>query len=223
MLNFHTFQSLQSVRVIRPLKISFIIVFFLGYTYQTHAQAPISFGIKAGFNQTSLNGSDMSNPKHYKSRSGLMVGIYTDYNFRYMPIRLETGAYYTQKGMINSQSDTNENDSDDLPSYTFDYIEIPLFINYTPPLVLWQDADLVVFGGPYIGFNLTRDKQQEEFSETFNEYDYGAAIGLAADGREWGIPIKIKGRYSHGLSSPFENRNIMNNSWGFSVGYYLRQ
>ena len=223
MINFYTFQKLQRVQSFHFLKTSFILVFISVLAFQTHAQAPISFGIKAGFNQTSLTGPDMSNPEHYKPRSALMVGVYTDYNFRNMPIRLETGAYYTQKGMINSQSGTNENDSDITPSYTIEYIEIPLFINYTPPLILWQDADLVVFGGPYLGYNLTREIQQDEFSEFFNEYDYGAAIGLAADGREWGVPIKIKGRYTHGLSSPFADRNMVNNSWGFSVGYYLRQ
>ena len=208
-----------------------VVSFFLcciaitSFSTETDAREPssFSFGVQAGLHNAYMLGLDSQGDDTYRMRRNPVLGIFSDYNFRFSPLRIKTEVSYTRKGAIFESSAGDPESA--YFSYLLDYIEVPLLLIYTPPVEFWQDADLVLFAGPYAGYNINAQARHNDLShelpEGFNEVDYGATIGIAADGRNRGVPIKLEGRYTHGFNSVFNNSDLTNISWSVALGYYL--
>lgn len=208
------------------LTVLFVLWSGLGFNpteAQVRETSSFSFGIQAGLNNAHMLGLDMQDPNAYNMRRGPIVGVFSDYNFRFRPVRLKAGVFYTEKGAISESSELDIGVADF--SYLLSYIEMPLLLKYTPPIIFWQDADFVVFAGPYAGYNLSAEVRQgdvtHDLPQGLNDTEFGTIVGMAADGREMGVPIKVEARYTQGLTHVFENTDFLNSSWTLGVGYYF--
>ena len=58
------------------------------------AQSPVDFGLKGGINLANLANADGD----ADTRTGLHAGLVLDFSLPMMPIGIESGIYYSQKG-----------------------------------------------------------------------------------------------------------------------------
>lgn len=107
----------------------FMIVSF-GLIHQVNAQIPIDFGVKGGVNIATLSSDD-----DLDSRTGIHAGLVLDFSLPLLPIGVESGIYYTQKGAEFTEDGITVTGK-------LDYIEVPVLakISLGPPSRTVQSA-----------------------------------------------------------------------------------
>ncbi len=182
-----------------------LIVFFLvfGISATTQAQSPLSFGLKAGLNIADISGPDTDSD----TRTGLTGGLAVYLNLPALPIGIESGLYYSQKGSSFS-------DSDDFGIYEetlkLDYIEVPILarINFPTPGPIGPH----LVAGPYIGFNINAQAEgtedgvtfDEDISDFINSTDIGLMFGAGLDFNLGVTALNAQARYSIGLNNVYD-------------------
>ena len=196
------------------LLLSFLMLLFTAFFSTSNAQVPIDFGVKAGINVSNFAGTDDS-PDF---RTGLMVGVAADLSFPLLPIGVETGLYYSQKG--------SELTVGDMTSATrLDYLEVPVLakLSLGPP----GPFSLHVLAGPYAGFNINAEEESVtgdtmDISEAVNSLDIGGTIGVGAQVSALVTKVDVQARYSRGFNSVFEESgngdDPKNSVFSISVG-----
>jgi hypothetical protein len=182
-----------------------LLVFFLafGITATTQAQSPLSFGLKAGLNISDINGPDTDSD----TRTGLTGGLAVYLNLPALPIGIESGLYYSQKGSSYSESD-EFGDFDE--TLKLDYIEVPVLARLNFPTPGPIGPHLVA--GPYIGFNINAQAEgtedgvtyDEDISDFINSTDIGLMFGAGLDFNIGVTSLNAQARYSIGLNNVYD-------------------
>lgn len=195
-----------------------VIVFAsFGLIQQTNAQSPIDFGIKGGLNFTNLAGTD----DDLESRTGIHAGIVVDFSFPLMPLGIESGIYYSQKGAQISEDGMTA-------TWKLDYVEVPVLgkISVGPP----GPFSPHILMGPYAAYNVNSEldvsagseSETEDFSELTSDIDFGGVIGVGADFSLGVTKLNIQARYSRGLidvnENGFENEGEHNSVFSITAG-----
>lgn len=180
------------------LTISTALLFAAVFTFadQAKAQSPLNFGVKGGVNFSTLSGPDDSPD----SRTGLMAGIVVDISVPALPLGVETGLYYSQKGF-----------EEEFDEFTFstklDYLEIPVLakLNVGPP----GPVSPYIIAGPYFAFNVNSEIEMEgitvDISDAMNTTDFGGVAGVGADISLGLTTLNLQARYSFGFTSVFDS------------------
>ncbi len=197
--------------------LSVIVFASFGLIQKTHAQNPIDFGIKGGLNFTNLAGTD----DDLESRTGIQAGVVLDISFPLLPLGIESGIYYSQKGAQISEDGMTA-------TWKLDYVEVPVLgkISVGPPGPF--SPHIVV--GPYAAYNVNSEldvsagseSETEDFSEITSDIDFGGVIGVGADFNLGVTKLNIQARYSRGLidvnENGFENEGEHNSVFSITAG-----
>ncbi len=175
-----------------------------------HAQ--VSFGIKAGFNNSTLGGddADLSGKKSNTGFNfGVMAAIPISTNFVFQPEIM----YSANEGMEFRPTTTSET------NYNLNYVNIPLMLKY-------KSSGFYGEAGPYFGF-LTSGKVKTKTSTTttetdikdsFDGTDMGVALGtgyIMKSGLGFGV------RYNMGLQNIYDatSPEFKNRFWQVNLIY----
>ena len=168
-----------------------------GLSAQTHAQSPISFGLKGGFNIANLTGEDFD----ADARFGFSGGAVVDISLPAVPFGIESGVVYTQKGAEASEGGFSAN-------VDLDYIEVPVLAKFqlgpsgpiTPHLVV----------GPYLGFNINAESESSlsgtvDISDDINSTEIGGALGVGIDFNLGVTKLNARAQYGYGFTDVFKD------------------
>jgi hypothetical protein len=181
----------------------FVFILAGGITATTQAQSPLSFGLKAGLNIADISGPDSDSD----TRTGLTGGLAVYLDLPVLPIGIESGLYYSQKG--SSYSDSDEfGDFDE--TLKLDYIEVPILarINFPTPGPIGPH----LVAGPYIGFNINAQAEgtedgfsyDEDISDLISSTDIGLMLGAGLDFSLGVTALNAQVRYSIGLTNVYD-------------------
>ena len=169
----------------------FPILFLMIFSFslnQAEAQNRPGFGIRGGLNFANLNDIDAD----VDSRTGIMLGVYTNFLIPNSPVYIQPEVLYTQKGYEVGDG-----------TVKLDYIEIPVLARFD----FITDGNITpnVYFGPYIGFNVNAEAEGDggelDIDEAVEGTDFGVVVGGGLDfGR-----IDLGVRYGAGLSEIFED------------------
>jgi hypothetical protein len=173
----------------------FILILILFIPFIIHAQTVI--GVSGGINFAQFSGKDAEiESQELKPILGVGAGIFFDIPV-IQHLSFRPGIFYSKKGAKYEQVDS-------LVSFTFDYIEFPLFMQYK--LSASPKFGLLLLAGPYLGHNFNAmtdyDKVIESgdisIKDSIRDWDLGFIIGAGFLLFE---RVEIIGQYSMGLSN----------------------
>lgn len=193
------------IKKLTTLAASIFLIASFGLSQNLKAQNPIDFGIKGG-----LNFANLSSDEDLNSRSGFHAGLVLDFSLPMLPIGVESGLYYTQKGFEIS-------DQEDTVIGKLNYLEVPVLakFNFGPPGPL---SPHVVFG-PYAAYNIKAEYEAtsgpesitDDISDETADLDFGAILGVGADFNLGLTKLNVSARYSFGLTNIYDTENELDN------------
>ena len=180
----------------------------------SQAQGLVNFGIKGGVNIANISFDDFDDND---PRTGFTIGAVLDIGFPMVPVGLETGLYYSQKGTTFSISETVEGMTFAQDATTkLDYLKIPVLakMNFGPP----GPFSPHFVAGPYAAFILNAEQETTtnglsgtvDISDDVESMDFGLIFGLGADFNLMVTKINVQARYSLGLMDIFEDTGSKN-------------
>lgn len=205
------------------LSVSLILFIFTALSAPAaDAQSPVSFGIKGGLNFANIDGS--ANFSAFDRRNAVEVGAVAEFSFPMLPVGLETGIYYSQKGTSISVA------SDQVPvgglsgdlTYRLDYVKVPVLAKFwfgSPGLI-----EPHILLGPYGSYNINAEITGSpdgtlDISDEVNDYDYGIIGGVGVDFNFGLSRFSLQGRYSYGLSELFEESDAKSRVFSLVAGF----
>lgn len=176
------------------IALSIFMIASFGLSNQVNAQSPIDFGIKGGLNFANLSSDD-----DLDSRTGIHAGLVLDFSLPMLPIGVESGIYYSQKGAEFTENGITVTGK-------LDYIEVPVLakISVGPP----GPFSPHVLIGPYAAYNINAEFEassgsasfSEDFSDETSDIDFGGIVGVGADFNLGVTKLNVSARYSFGLT-----------------------
>jgi len=203
------------MRKLSTLIISTILFLSLAITAQ--AQSPVDFGVKGGINLADLANFD----EDFNTRTGLHAGLVLDFSLPMMPIGIESGVYYSQKGSEATYGSGSL-------TFKLDYIEVPVMakINVGPPGPFTPH----ILAGPYAAYNINAELEgtsgsstaTEDASDFTTDVDFGGIVGVGADFNAGVTKLNVQARYSRGFVDINDNGNdddgVYHNVFTISAG-----
>ncbi|MGV3538229.1 MAG: porin family protein [Rufibacter sp.] len=176
---------------------------FVTVSFLAEAQAPISLGIKAGVNYSTLTADEDEGLKY---KPGFHIGAYADYAISDM-VSIRPELLYTRKGskfsMNETYTETDEFGDEETYTFkvdgdmTFQYIELPI-------LARVKTGGFFFEGGPTFGYLLKSeaDMKGSITGGIFDNYEFdGTTDGTKDSNRfEFGYAAGIGYELSNGLS-----------------------
>jgi hypothetical protein len=216
------------------MKNKILLTLFVGISSFTFAQAPMTFGVRAGLSNTGMRGDAVNNLSTLldytngmvttSNRTGFYAGGYVNIPLDNM-LSFEPGIYYTQKG-YDLKGELNVKGLEFLGATAkaqlqSQYIDIPVLLKANlggfqifagPQLSYLMKADLRTTAG-VLGFNLL-DKKLDATSQ-FSRWDAGLTGGI---GINLSKNINLTASYDYGLQKVDANKNVNAYNRGFKVG-----
>lgn len=180
------------------MKSKVIIVLLFVSTIALAQKKQSYFGIKAGYNLSSLKDNDVEN------RNGFHVGIYGEHKLN-SHVSFQPELQYSQLGFKDGANKTVKLDYIQLPLMFKAYIIKPLYIEL----------------GPQFGVNISKKEETDlvfgSATETTepNTYDWGmnGGVGISINP---GITVGV--RYYQGIGSAYADTDIFNTVYQVFVG-----
>ncbi|NJB82093.1 porin family protein [Wenyingzhuangia aestuarii] len=180
-----------------------VLALFVGvFAFAQDDEGKSFFGIKAGYNLSSLRADD-----NVDNRNGFHIGVYGEHeitdHFSFQP-----EIVYSQLGFKDGASKTVK----------MDYIQVPLMFKGYIAKPLYVEV------GPQFGVNINKKEETDLIFGTStqtsapNTFDFGVngGIGLAINP---GVTVGV--RYYHGLTSAYEDTDAFNTLYQVFVGINL--
>jgi len=189
-----------------------VILVFAVLLSAVAVDAQVSFGIKAGFNNSTLggDGADLSGKKSNTGFNfGVMAAIPISTNFVFQPEIM----YSANEGMEFRPTTTSET------NYNLNYVNIPLMLKY-------KSSGFYGEAGPYFGF-LTSGKvktitstttTETDIKDSFDGTDMGVALGTGYVMKS-GLGLGV--RYNMGLQNIYDatSPEFKNRFWQVNLIY----
>ena len=181
-----------------------LVLFVLCSIASVNAQYTV--GIFGGLNNSNLIG-DSPPGSTYQSEQGYAAGALVEYNIT-SDVRISLQPMFQRKGTTIAYSVFNEREPRDSIDININYFSVPILAK-----VYGANNLLYVSGGFDIGYKLDASFKrvgsgtEKDISDSFNDFDIAAIIGVGAQFKISLFYIFIEGRYSQGLgniSSPEE-------------------
>jgi len=186
---------------IKVKKITVFAIFLFLILSEIRAQSPVDVGIRGGVNLAGLGNVDFDT----RVRTGILAGIYADIALPVLPFDLETGVYFSQKGVEFDESDVEL-------TFKLDYIEIPVLVKI--PFGNLPQLKPYFLAGPYAEFNVNAEVKTEGPNDIFivdlddetEFFNFGALAGIGADLDIGLITLNFQGRFGLGLRDVFNDQ-----------------
>jgi hypothetical protein len=181
-----------------------LVLFVLCSVASVNAQFTV--GIFGGVNNSNLIG-DSPPGSTYQSKQGYAAGALVEYDIT-SDVRISLQPMFQRKGTTIAYSVFNEREPQDSIDININYFSIPILAK-----VYGGNNMLYVSGGFDIGYKLDASFKrigsgtEKNISDSFDDFDIAAIIGVGAQFKISLFYIFIEGRYSQGLgniSSPVE-------------------
>jgi Outer membrane protein beta-barrel domain len=176
----------------------FTIVLILISVSSVHAQYAI--GLLGGVNNSSLVG-DAPLGSTYTRDISYGMGMLGEFNIS-SDVRISLQPMFLQKGAKIAYSVFSEREPQDSIDITINYFSIPVLMK------VYAGNDIMyVSGGFDIGFKLDAkfrripNSEEKDISDSFNDFDIAAIVGVGAQFRLGQFYIFFEGRYSQGLGN----------------------
>jgi Outer membrane protein beta-barrel domain len=187
------------------------LVFLAGMSIATAANAQFQFGIKAGANFSTVNGSDVSGASTLTDFNG---GVYFKLPLTHH-LSIQPELLYSGQGFEDNSGGVTEKQH-------FNYFNIPVLLKYT------HFSGLFVETGPQFGVltsaNFKADGVSADDKSDFNTADFSWVVGVGF--KIPTTPLSIDARYNFGISNiensgqSGDNGSIRNGS--FQIGLMLK-
>lgn len=193
-------------------KLLYIPLLAIGLILTTQTTADAQIGVRGGVNFATVTGDDVD----ADTRTGLMVGLYTNYALGNGSIILQPEVLYTQKGFETTQSFGELGDAD--VTFKLDYIEVPILakVNFAGN----ESFAPHVYAGPYIAFkvNATAESNGDEGDvDGVESTDFGLVLGAGVDIGA----LNIGARYGLGLTEIGETGDAKNSVFSIVAGFSI--
>jgi len=180
-------------------KIIFLLILLVICSLAT-ANAQFTTGIFGGINNSNLIG-DAPPGSTYESELGYAAGALVEYNIT-SDVRISLQPMFQRKGTTIAYSVFNEREPQDSIDIKINYFSIPILMK-----VYGGNNMLYVSGGFDIGYKLDATFRrigtdiEKDISDSFDDFDIAAIIGVGAQFKIGLFYIFIEGRYSQGLGN----------------------
>jgi hypothetical protein len=177
-------------------------------SFSTSAQ--VRFGVKAGYNLSTLIYSGTVTLDGEKSKSGFNAGLYASIPF--------SESFSLQPEFVYSQQGADFQNNTDKGTLNYDYLNIPVLIKYKLPVGLFLETGLQV------GILLTANEKSNGNStdimyKTYSpDYAWPMGLGYEMPNKHFGIDL----RYNLGLINILRSGsdvNVKNSVFQFGVFY----
>jgi Outer membrane protein beta-barrel domain len=149
-------------------------------------RAQVQFGVKAGYNLTTLTGSRTTG---FDSKSGFSGGVLAA-----VPL---FNSFYLQPEIVYSGQGSSFTDGSQKINLNYDYLNVPVLFKYQNPNGLFAET------GPQVGFLLSAKGKQNGITEDIKDFtqsvDFSWAFGLGYKIPNINLGIDI--RYNLGLTN----------------------
>lgn len=201
-------------------------------TAHAQEQKKISFGVRMGFNASSLSTAGDLKGVEYKCRPGFHVGAVMDYNIA-KNLYLQPGLYFTQRGGNWEEKDEGNSCSEKI---NMNYIQIPVTVAYRLPV--GENLNIDLNAGPYVAIgiggtiktrysedgevmtdkvNVFKSSTDDEAGGDFSRFDAGLRFGAGVHIKRFYVGLA----YDLGVTSLSKDKDekIRNGSFQVSLGY----
>ena len=186
-----------------------VFLFLLFFSLPVAAQTQL--GARLGVNAATVTG-EFSTSDDARVRYGFVGGLTLTFPLRHSFV-LRGEALYTQKGFTTDEATVVGAGGAPVSaaSVTFELttLDVPVVLVYEVPAS--RDLGVEVFGGPYLGFELSERLRVEpdlvavsEESDLFRGTDLGFVVGVGVSFAAWGGRTSVGIRYSRSLSDQLE-------------------
>jgi len=178
-------------------KVLFILTILLAVS-SVHAQ--FSVGVFGGVNNSGLIG-DAPPGSTYKDRVGYSAGVLGEYKIT-SDVGINIQPMFIQKGVNIAYSVFHEREPQDSIEITINYFSVPVLVK-----VYAGNEIIYVSGGFDIGYKLDASFRripsdtEKDISDSFNDFNIAAIVGVGAQFRLSQFHIFVEGRYSQGLGN----------------------
>ena len=166
-----------------------MLLVFIATSSIMFASAQIQFGVKAGYNMTTLTQSGSSPESGLKNKSGFNGGVLAS-----VPL---FNSFYLQPEIVYSSQGTSISNGGVTGDLNFNYLNVPVLFKYQSALGIFAET------GPQAGFLLSANAkaggQSEDMKSSSQSFDFSWAIGAG-----YKIPVINLGidvRYNLGLTN----------------------
>ncbi|MCC5912959.1 MAG: outer membrane beta-barrel protein [Balneolaceae bacterium] len=189
--------------------IPFCFSLFLISPNDSQAQSGISIGMKGGLNVADVSGGYLDGQG---SRRGIHFGTVVEVVIPFLPVDLETGIYYSEKGAeMFTDLPVFGQGSEGNKMTKLDFLEIPILAKY--PFRSYGSLTPHAIFGPYLGILLNAEVEPYrddlgpfdffDISHTVNTLDTGLIGGLGLDLKVGDATFNLQTRYSYGVRGMF--------------------
>lgn len=188
------------------------------------AYAPLSFGLRAGFDVTGMTGDALTRAQPGTSLSG---GIFMTYR-PYRPFAIQPEVLYARRTAAASGSALHPLAAN--LRYRFGSVQVPLLLKWYAPAAGTSEPHL--FAGPFAGILTSAEVEdgnqtvdQAAFEEEVRSVNYGAVVGGGLVHHAAGRRLTLDARYWLGLTNLFDSAadvaDVRSRRFSLSVGVGL--
>jgi hypothetical protein len=167
-------------------KIFLLIFTSLAFVF---VNAQVQFGVKAGYNLTSVTQSGSQNESGIKSKSGFHGGFLAS-----IPL---ANAFFVQPEIVYSGQGAGFSDGTQTASLNYNYLNVPILVKYQSEMGLFAET------GPQVGFLLSANESSQGISvdikSNSQSIDFSWAFGVGY--KLSSLPLGIDARYNLGLTN----------------------
>lgn len=154
------------------------------------SQGQIGFGIKAGYNNSTLYLSGANFTSNQKSKSGFNAGVFASIPI-FNSFELQPEISYSEQGSQSKDSSAKDN---------YNYLNIPVLLKY------FHKTGIFLNTGPQIGFLLSSKYKSENTSQDLKSIsksvDFSWAIGAGYLIKKINLTLEV--RYNYGFTNVFD-------------------
>ena len=217
----------------RNMMKKFYVMMLMAVAFAMPSKAQVSFGVKGGLNFTNMSFDKSSVDDFLKNKTGFFVGPTVKFQLPITGLGIDGAVFYDQREgdiEVNTGYFVNDKITEKLKSQS---IQIPINLRFE--IGLGETANVFIFAGPQVGFNIG-DKTSELWNDMaewrLNTSNFSANVGL---GFTILSHLQVSANYNIALGKtgevkPKDGINAIGdvitgdakaNSWQIALAYYF--
>jgi hypothetical protein len=154
----------------------FYVLMLMAVAFAMPSKAQVSFGVKGGLNFTNMSFDKSSVDDFLKNKAGFFAGATVKYQFPVVGLGVDGSVLYDQREGDIEVSIPGGTSTEKLKSQS---IQIPINLRYE--IGLGESANIFIFAGPQVGFNIggkTSELWNDMAEWRLNTSNFSANVGL---------------------------------------------
>ena len=211
-------------------KVLTLIVMAVAFAMPSEAQ--VNFGIKGGLNFTNMSISNSNVEDLFKNKAGFFAGVTVKFSLPVVGLGIDASALYDQRE-ADVEVYTDISGSKSTEKLKSQSIQVPINLRYE--IGLGESANIFIFAGPQVGFNIgdkTKDLWSDMAEWRLKTSNFSANVGL---GFTLMSHLQLSANYNIALGTTGEvdfksavdktwdtvKGDAKANSWQIALAYYF--